>query len=171
MKKTGKHTCRVCVCDCIVKLSMKKLSDPTQPIHRGMKLGAESGFALVATIFVMVLLLLSARAEEVTLQGLVQDTSRNHLPGVKVVVEGTKQSTVSNNQGRFSLQVTSEKRTPLVLHLSKENYLTLKYIVKEPKELVKPYLTPIIDNDGLVSGTLDLSMSHAPHRLCTHVYH
>jgi len=116
----------------------------------------------IPVVLFFIALVPSAQAEELTLQGVIQDTSRNHLPGVRVLVEGTQHSTVSNDVGGFSLPVTRANRKPLVLHLIKEKYLTLKYIVKDPEELAKPFLTPIIDNNGLVSGTLDLSMSHAP---------
>jgi len=121
----------------------------------------------IPVVLFFIALVPSAQAEELTLQGVIQDTSRNHLPGVRVLVEGTQHSTVSNDVGGFSLPVTRANRKPLVLHLIKEKYLTLKYIVKDPEELAKPFLTPIIDNNGLVSGTLDLSMSHAPVRTGT----
>jgi len=106
----------------------------------------------------------SVRAEDITLNGLVQDTSHNNLSDVKVGVEGTKLSTVSDDRGEFALQVTIEENKPLVLNLSKKTYLTLKYIVKDPKKRVEPHITPIVDNNGLVSGTIDLSMNFGLNR-------
>ncbi len=104
-------------------------------------------------------------AGQVTLQGLVQDTSHNNLPGVAISVKGGADQTVSDDRGEFTIAVNADKKQPSTLILSKKDYLTLKYIVTDPAKTANPRLTPVVDNNGLLAGTLDLSMTHAinPH--------
>jgi hypothetical protein len=130
------------------------------------------GYSLVKALTVLLvsfgIVLFAARseaAERITLKGLVQDTSHNNLPGVAISVKGDTAQTVSDDRGEFTIAVSANKKRPSTLILSKKDYLTLKYIVKDPAKTANPRLTPVVDNNGLLAGTLDLSMTHAinPH--------
>tara|TARA_R110002096_G_scaffold16106_2_gene54958 strand:+ start:2822 stop:4117 length:1296 start_codon:yes stop_codon:yes gene_type:complete len=113
-----------------------------------------------------VLILASAPAgfaEEITLKGLVQDTSHNNLPGVTVTHPGSSESVVSDERGEFTLKVNQEGGKPVILNLSKSDYLPLEFPVKEPEKRLEPHLTPIIDNNGISAGVIDVSKAHAIH--------
>jgi hypothetical protein len=127
-----------------------------------------SSFRTLTVAVFLGIVLVGARAEDagqITLKGLVQDTSHNNLPGVAIGVKGGTEQTVSDDRGEFTIAVSADKRHPSTLVLSKKEYLTLKYIVKDPAKTATPRLTPVVDNNGLLAGTLDLSMTHAinPH--------
>lgn len=103
----------------------------------------------------------TAFSEEITIKGLVQDTSHNNLPGVTVKQDGFSESTVTDDRGEFTLKVNKVDKKGIILSLSKTDYITLKFSVKKPEKLVEPHLTPVLDNDGIIAGSLQVPMSHA----------
>ena len=119
-------------------------------------------FKLLFQVFIaFTLLTATSFSEELTIKGLVQDTSHNNLPGVTVKQDGFSESTVTDDRGEFTLKVNKADKKDIVLNLSKTDYITLKYSVKKPEKLVEPHLTPVLDNDGIIAGSLQVSMSHA----------
>lgn len=103
----------------------------------------------------------SLLGKELIIKGLVQDTSHNNLPGVTVKQEGAVESTVTDDRGEFSLKITQKENEKITLVLSKNKYLPLHFHVKKPEKRVEPHLTPVLDNNGISAGTVDVSMSHA----------
>jgi outer membrane receptor protein involved in Fe transport len=58
-----------------------------------------------------------AQSETIELKGLVLDSEREPLAGVQVVVRGTNQGTVTNHEGRFTLQALRTPEMKLVFSM------------------------------------------------------
>ncbi|UII20683.1 SusC/RagA family TonB-linked outer membrane protein [Fulvivirga ligni] len=64
---------------------------------------------LTKHVFFLFLLILSTTAwAQSTVTGIIKDADGNALPGVSIVVEGTTQGTISDAEGKYSLQVKNQ---------------------------------------------------------------
>ncbi|MCM2373630.1 carboxypeptidase regulatory-like domain-containing protein [Aporhodopirellula aestuarii] len=98
-------------------------------------------------------------ANEVTLQGIVRDTSDNILPGVAIAVIGTNATAVTDENGKFSFSVTAPEQVQL--ELSKEGYLEAELSVSDPTQPIEAALAALTDDTGLIRHTAMISMSHS----------
>ncbi len=74
---------------------MKKLTIPVKFLN-----------ALV--ILVMMITSISAKAQQISVTGVVTDSNQQTLPGVNIVEEGTENGTVTDQDGSYSLDVSSK---------------------------------------------------------------
>ncbi|SMP71874.1 Dienelactone hydrolase [Neorhodopirellula lusitana] len=98
-------------------------------------------------------------ADDVTLHGVVRDTSDNILPGVQIAVVGTTLKTSTDEDGRFVLAVDGSK--PIELILSKSGYQDAQLSLKDLGQRIETKLVAITDDTGLITYSRSISMSHS----------
>ena len=82
-------------------------------------------------LMTLLMLIVSAtsalQAQQQTISGHVMEVSSEPLPGVTIMIDGTTQGTVTNADGKFSLQLPQPKAN---LTISYVGYITKKMQVK-----------------------------------------
>jgi TonB-linked SusC/RagA family outer membrane protein len=79
---------------------------------------------LLATFIVLLLCHIVVQAQNITVSGTVKSSTGEALPGVSVLVKGTKQAVTTNGGGAFSISLTSR------------NTLVFSYLGFETKEIL-----------------------------------
>ncbi|WP_145089583.1 carboxypeptidase-like regulatory domain-containing protein [Rosistilla carotiformis] len=100
-----------------------------------------------------------ADAKDVTLRGVVRDTSDNILPGVSIDVVDSKATTMTDGEGRFSVSVQTP--APFRLEMSKEGYVASQVTVSDPGKPIEAALAAETDDTGLIRYATMISMSHS----------
>ena len=63
---------------------------------------------IMTTLFFFLSIHFVAMAQNVTVQGTVSDVKGEPLPGVSIILEGTTQGTITNFDGKYSIEVPSD---------------------------------------------------------------
>lgn len=71
-------------------------------------------FALA--FFTLLLCSMNSYAQSITVTGVVSDATGESLPGVSVAVKGTTNGTITDLDGKYSLDVKKECHTRVFLH-------------------------------------------------------
>lgn len=111
------------------------------------------------TFFFMALLCLSLASNAQTIvQGTVTDNNNIPMPGVNIIVTGTTQGTITDFDGRFTLEV--DKATPFNLQVSSVGYESQTVRILESGQEITIVLV-----EGSALDEIVVSASRAPERL------
>ena len=102
---------------------------------------------------------LLAQAETFVLRGTVRDPSRNTLPGVKLVLQGTTARAITDAQGEFEL--TSEKRPTGRVIVTRPGYSEQHLDLPEGTGPMEVTMTRNQNDAGLVRFSTQISLSHS----------
>lgn len=106
-------------------------------------------------------------AEEITLTGVIQDTSNNNLPGITVTLVSTGKSVTTDGNGGFALTTVAPPPRPNAdgnvdtIALSKDGYVTKEVEIKNYNNPVNASVEYITDDAGFARFTEQVSMSHS----------
>lgn len=84
----------------------------------------------LSIIGILCLFTLSVQAQDILIQGTVKDEQGVTLPGVSVMLNGTQKGTITDVNGKYSINVTSEKST---LSFKYIGYLSEQIVVSTKK--------------------------------------